>query len=144
MNPDCIFCRILARKAPASFVTEDAFTAAFMDLHPINPGHVLVVPKTHAVLIQDLPDDAYAQLMAAARRVCAALGRSPLAGEGTTWYVADGPPHQEVPHVHVHLVPRHTNDGFRLVFPPGYGKPAPRIDLDRAADMLRALTPAPP
>ena len=52
---DCIFCKIVRREAPASIVREDASTIAFMDIQPMNTGHVLVIPKAHAEYVEDLP-----------------------------------------------------------------------------------------
>ena len=56
MEADCIFCRILAGEAPASFVHRDELVSVFLDIRPVTPGHLLVVPNQHVVLSHDLPD----------------------------------------------------------------------------------------
>ena len=55
---DCIFCKIVRREVPASIVRDDSSTLAFMDFRPMNPGHVLVIPKAHAAYVEDLPPEA--------------------------------------------------------------------------------------
>jgi histidine triad (HIT) family protein len=54
----CLFCRIAAGEIPAHRIAEDDLTLAFLDLHPIRPGHALVIPKAHHVWFEDLPDEA--------------------------------------------------------------------------------------
>lgn len=137
MDP-CIFCEIVAARSPASVVYDDARHMAFMDLRPVHRGHVLVIPKRHARLVEELTAHEVAGLMQSADRVYRALQASSLRAEGVTWLIADGPPDQEVPHVHVHLMPRSAGDGFGFRLPPGYGPSADRADLDAAAGEIRA------
>ncbi len=54
-DPACLFCRIAAGESPAHVVAEDRLALAFLDLHPIRPGHVLVIPKAHHVWFEDMP-----------------------------------------------------------------------------------------
>ncbi len=133
---DCIFCKIIRREAPASFIYEDETVAAFLDLFPINPGHILIIPKHHAVLTHELPANIYARLMDVTLKMCQALRESAFHKEGILWFLADGPPMQEVPHVHMHVVPRAKGDGFKIVMPPSRAK-TPRSELDRVADALK-------
>jgi histidine triad (HIT) family protein len=110
--PSCIFCRIAAGESPASVVYQDAEYMAFMDLYPIRPGHLLVMPRRHAVHLRDLSAPEQARLFAVAMRVLAALRASGLAPDAANLLVNDGPEAgQHVPHVHVHLVPRARLDG---------------------------------
>ena len=110
--PSCIFCRISAGESPASVVYEDAECMAFMDLYPIRPGHLLVMPRRHAVHLRDLSAPEQARLFALAMRVLAALRASGLAPDAANLLVNDGPEAgQHVPHVHIHLVPRARLDG---------------------------------
>lgn len=134
---ECVFCRIVSKEAAASFVYEDAHNVAFMDIRPIHRGHLLVVPKKHAKLVKELPEAEYLHLFKAVRRVYQALQDSEVKGEGVTWFVADGPPDQEVEHIHVHLIPRSSGDGFGYRFPPGYGNVAVRPELDTVAARIR-------
>src|SRR3970040_1263187 len=78
MSGDCIFCTIVRREAPASIVREDADTLAFMDIQPMNPGHVLVIPKTHAAFLEDLPPGQAGPVFEAARKISFALRHSGL------------------------------------------------------------------
>ncbi|MBS0590433.1 MAG: HIT domain-containing protein, partial [Proteobacteria bacterium] len=72
---DCVFCKILARQLPASFVAEDETTVAFMSLRQPVPGHVLVIPRRHAPTIYDLTPDEGAAVMNLAIRVARGLRR---------------------------------------------------------------------
>jgi len=109
---DCIFCAIVAGSASAHRVAEDEHTVSFMDINPVNPGHVLTVPRRHAVDIWDLSEGEAANLMAATRRVCDQLRRA-LAPPGLDLFVANGEVGgQTVYHVHVHSIPRWPDDAW--------------------------------
>ncbi|MFF3782358.1 HIT family protein [Streptomyces sp. NPDC001933] len=111
----CVFCSIVHGQADASIVHEDESVVAFMDLRPVNPGHLLVVPKTHAVGLEDLQEDAGVQVWKVAHRLGRALRRSGLRCEGVNLLLADGEAaFQEVFHVHLHVIPRFTGDPFRI------------------------------
>lgn len=144
MSADCIFCKIVRREAPASIVREDETTLAFLDLRPMNAGHVLVIPKTHGVLLQQLPPGSAGPLFEAAREVSVGLRGSGLRCDAISMYLADGrEAGQEIAHVHLHLIPRFEGDGFGLRVTPGYGRTASREQLDEIAGMIRrALEPS--
>lgn len=136
---DCVFCGIVAGERPASFVHRGERVIAFADLHPVNPGHLLVVPRVHAAGLADLPEEDGAGMFAAARALAGALRASGLRCEGVDLLLADGEAAgQEVPHVHLHVIPRFRGDGFGFRFPAGYGAAATRADLDRAAAAVSA------
>lgn len=140
---DCIFCRIVRREAAASVVHEDATTLAFLDIRPMNPGHVLVVPKAHAVHLEDLPPGASGPVFEAAREISAALRRSGIHCEAVSLYLADGTEAgQEVPHVHLHVIPRFRGDGFGLRVGPTYGSLPPRGELEAQAAKIRTALAA--
>ncbi len=102
----CIFCAILAGKAPAECVYQDAATLAIMDIHPQAPGHVLVIPKRHAAQLYDLDEASAAELGRALVRVARGISTA-LAPEGLAVRQANGrAAGQVVMHVHVHLIPR--------------------------------------
>jgi len=141
---DCVFCRILAGELPGTFVYRDADVAAFMDIQPVNPGHVLVVPVRHATLLADLDAASAGTLMAAAHRVAAALRSSGVRCEGVNLFLADGEAAmQEVPHVHLHVFPRWRGDGFGLRFGPEYTHKPTRAALEEVAARLRPALDAP-
>lgn len=111
----CIFCRILAGEAEASLVFRDGQVAAFMDILPVNQGHVLVVPLRHSADLAGLQPADGERMFSLAMRVAAALRRTDLPCEGVNFYLADGrAAGQEVLHVHLHVVPRYPGDGFGL------------------------------
>ena len=72
----CIFCKILAKELPASIVYEDELTMAFLDIQPINPGHVLVIPKEHAAFLNDLSPKSAQQIMTVGQKIDQALRQS--------------------------------------------------------------------
>jgi histidine triad (HIT) family protein len=136
---DCVFCRIVQGKEPASFVYEDQLVVAFMDHQPITRGHLLVVPRRHAMLMHEVDQLSAAQTWQVTARMSEALRSSGLPCEGVNVFVADGEAaFQDVPHFHVHVIPRFPGDGFSLEFPPGYGEPVRRSELDAVAATLRS------
>lgn len=111
---------------------------AFMDIQPITRGHMLVAPREHAVLMNDLNETVAMRTFRIARQLAGVL-RSTLGAAGVNLFVADGEvAFQDVPHFHVHVVPRYPNDGFGLTFPPTYDSPPSRAELDAIAAALRA------
>jgi histidine triad (HIT) family protein len=109
----CTFCRVIAGALPSAEVHRDGVCVAFLDIHPINPGHTLVVPRKHAAELSALDADVAGHLMIVPRRVALALRRSPLRCEGVNLLLSDGESAgQDVPHVHLHVVPRYVHDGF--------------------------------
>ena len=69
MKEDCIFCKIAEKDADATVVYEDAHTLAFMDIHPLNPGHTLVIPKKHYTNMLDMPSEEAARVFASVHKV---------------------------------------------------------------------------
>jgi diadenosine tetraphosphate (Ap4A) HIT family hydrolase len=142
---DCIFCGIVAGMVEASVVYRDERVCAFVDIRPVNAGHVLVVPVAHATALADLPSEDGAQMMRIAQRLAAGLRLAqdaPWRCEGVNLHLADGAvAGQEVLHVHLHVLPRYAGDGFGLRLPRGYGQMAPRAELDRVAAAMRAALP---
>ncbi len=135
----CIFCKIVRREAPASIVREDESTLAFMDIQPMNRGHVLVIPKAHAAYIEDLRPGAAGPILEAAKEVSRALRASGIRCEAVSFYLANGKEAgQEVFHIHLHLIPRWQGDGFGLRIRPDYGRIADRKELDDLAAKIRA------
>ncbi|WP_326672631.1 HIT family protein [Streptomyces canus] len=112
---ECIFCSIARGQAEASIVFEDEWVTAFMDLQPVTPGHLLVIPKSHAQGLEDLPEDIGVRVWTVAHRLGRALRLSGLRCEGVNLFLADGEAaFQEVFHVHLHVFPRFMGDPFRI------------------------------
>ena len=126
---------------PYSLVHETRSVLALMDIQPVNPGHVLVIPKTHATYLADLDPKLGGQIFEVGMSVAAGLRRSGVRCEGVNFFLADGAAAgQEVFHVHLHVFPRFQGDGFGLRFGPEYGKRAARAELDRiCADIRKAI-----
>ena len=137
MSDECAFCQILNGESPATFTYEDDSVVAFMDIQPITHGHMLVVPRKHAVLMSDVEDSVAMRAFRVARRLAAAA-RASLGATGANLFVADGEvAFQDVPHFHVHVIPRYPNDGFGLTFPPAYDRHPGRAELETIATAIR-------
>jgi histidine triad (HIT) family protein len=122
-DPDCIFCKIVAGEIPATRVAEEERVIAFMDISPATRGHVLVIPREHAI---DLIEVAAEDLAA-----CAALAQR-IAGRQLDVLGADGvnllnscraAAWQTVFHFHIHVIPRYDDDPLRLPWVPEPGDP---------------------
>lgn len=108
---DCVFCKIRDGQIPSTKVYEDERTFCIMDINPLNPGHCLVITKTHAATIFDSDERDLAAAIVAARRVAHGL-RQTLHPDGLNLLQANGAAaFQSVPHFHLHLIPRWADDG---------------------------------
>lgn len=135
----CVFCSIIAGTLPASIVSQDAKTLAFMDIQPVTEGHTLLIPTAHTPNIADVDGATTEHLYRVARKITRAMYEA-LNCDGINWFVADKEAAgQEVFHMHLHLIPRYLGDGFGLRFPPDYGVHPARQALDSTA---RALSDA--
>lgn len=113
----CIFCRLVAGEIPSAKVYEDALTIAFMDIGQVNPGHVLVATKRHAATLLDITPEEAAAVMQTAQRVARAVQEA-FDPPGLTLLQANGRAgDQTVFHFHLHVVPRHGDDGIALSWP---------------------------
>ena len=134
----CIFCEILACAVPSSPVYRDARCAAFLDIRPINDGHLLVVPIRHAASLSELDEEDGAHLFRIGQRLAHALRRSGLPCDGVNFHLSDGEAAgQEVFHVHLHVIPRFFGDGFGLRFGPRFGRNPARPELNATAGRIR-------
>jgi diadenosine tetraphosphate (Ap4A) HIT family hydrolase len=139
----CVFCAIVAGRAPASVVWEDERFVAFLDIYPVTVGHMLVVPRRHTPLLADLGDDA-AALFGHAVRLAGAMRRSGLPCDDLNLVLNDGrAANQTVPHAHVHVVPRRRGD-FGTLLRKLLQRPVQRLlggpardELDRQAAAIR-------
>lgn len=115
MDTSCIFCAIAAGQAPASIVYQDDDTVAFLDIRPMNQGHLLVIPRRHAASLADLDSMEGGRCFQVAQQMAAKLRQVGIPCEGVNLFLADGAvAGQEVFHVHLHVIPRFAGDGFRL------------------------------
>ena len=111
----CIFCAIVVRQAEASVVYEDETVVVFMDLNPVTPGHLLVVPRAHAVGLEDLDRATSAHVWSVGHDMTRALRRSSMGCEGINVLLCDGEvAFQTVFHFHLHIIPRYPGDAWTL------------------------------
>ncbi|WP_067670188.1 HIT family protein [Nocardia miyunensis] len=135
MDPYTIFADIVAGRAPASIVYEDPDVLAFMDIRPMTPGHLLVVPKAPARSLAELDPEIGGKLFRVGQQLAAALRTGEVNCDGVNFFLADGvTAGQEVFHVHLHVIPRTPGDGFGLR---GRPRTPPREDLDYLAASIR-------
>ena len=131
----CIFCRLVAGEIPASTVYEDEQTIAFLDIGQVNPGHVLVAVKRHAATLLDLTPEEGAAVMRTAQRVAKAI-QAAFDPPGLNLFQANGVAgNQTVFHFHLHVLPRHSDDGVALSWP---RQEQPRPILEEYAARLRS------
>ena len=131
----CPFCRILAGELPSSPVLENDLVVAILDIRPANPGHTLVMPRRHVESFTDLRPTEGEQLALCGQRIATALKQGFHECEAVTFSLADGAAAgQDVPHTHLHVVPRRTGDG--LGWRAG-GRLQDRETLDAIASQLR-------
>ncbi len=117
MNGNCVFCDIADEIRPASVVYADAWTMAFIDIRQFHSGHTLVIPRQHVSDIRHLDETTGAAVMATLIRVTGAVDAA-FPNEGMSLWHSIGPAaFQEVPHLHFHIHPRKTADGFLRVYP---------------------------
>jgi histidine triad (HIT) family protein len=139
----CLFCKIVAGDEPAVVVHRDAQCMAFMDVHPLSPGHVLLIPTAHAERLDQLDAATRAHLYRVMDTLIAAQRLAGLGVEGSQLIVNDGKAaNQHIPHVHLHLVPRRRGDAlgfFWRVFLHFTGLFGPRARRDRLQAHAEAI-----
>lgn len=112
-NPNNIFAKILRGEIPAHKVYEDEHTLAFMDVMPQSEGHTLVVPKTAAETILELPPDSLKHLIGVTQRIAVAA-KEAFAADGVTLMQFNGAAAgQTVPHIHFHVIPRYAGKSLQ-------------------------------
>jgi histidine triad (HIT) family protein len=111
---DCIFCKIVSGEIPSVKVYEDDRVFAFMDINPINEGHLLIIPKAHAATIHEIAEADFLAVMSATHKLAAAVKKA-LNPDGINLLQLNGKAaNQVVPHLHVHIVPRWFGDGVTV------------------------------
>ena len=136
MNPYTIFAEIIAGNAESSLVYEDEMAVAFMDIRPFTRGHVLVVPRQQARSLSELDPDTGGHLFVVGQKIAAALRATDPRCAGVNFFLADGEvAGQEIFHVHLHVIPRTTGDGFGLRARPTSPR---REELDAKAVEIRS------
>ena len=105
---DCIFCKIANKEIPSRIITETENSIAFLDAFPVSRGHTLVIPKNHYEKVQDMTDIDNSDLFDTVHKVISKVDK--LTGS-TLLAIHNGKDSgQEIPHIHVHLIPREVDD----------------------------------
>jgi histidine triad (HIT) family protein len=116
VEPDCVFCKIVAGEIPAYIVYKNEDFIAFLDIHPLFPGHVLLCPQPHYETLLDLPATLAGPAMATTQLLARAV-EAAVDADGT-FIAVNNRVSQAVPHLHIHVVPRRRRDGLRGFFWP--------------------------
>jgi len=135
MNEDCIFCKIVSKKAGAVTVFEDEHSLAFLDIHPLNPGHTLVVPKKHYPSMVEMPPEEVGRVFVSVAKVMRGVMKASKA-DGINIGQSNGrAASQEVFHMHVHVIPRYIHE-----LPGGFPerKTASETDLEQIGRKIKA------
>lgn len=140
MSESCSFCKIMLGEGQASIVYEDDRVLAFMDLHPANVGHTLVVPREHWETIYGIPERVLAELFAVVKRVSVAVKKAVGAEGISILQFNERAAGQSVRHFHVHVIPRFRGDAISkfigAMLGPGFKK-VERQDLDEIAEKIK-------
>ena len=112
----CTFCAILAGELPAHVVLDDEVALAFLDVRPLFPGHVLLVPRDHVETLPDLPAERVGPYFERVQRLSVAV-RDATGAQGS-FVAMNNVVSQSVPHLHAHVVPRTKGDGLKGFFWP--------------------------
>ncbi|ODR79484.1 HIT family hydrolase [Haladaptatus sp. W1] len=138
MPNDCIFCQIVAGDIPSKTVYEDESVLAFLDVNPLAPGHTLVISKDHHETLDDLPDDAAADLFSVLHDLTPAVETAVDADASNVAFNNGEAAGQEVPHVHGHIIPRFDGDGGHPIHAIAGDRPdLSDEELDAIADDIR-------
>lgn len=106
---NCIFCRIVSGEVPSKKISENDNAIAFMDAFPLTRGHLIIIPKEHRKRLQDMVAAEVSDVFELAAKL---ISRTDALSGSTLLAIHNGPhAGQEIPHVHVHLVPRYVGDG---------------------------------
>lgn len=113
-NEDCVFCKIVEGTLPSSKIYEDEHIIAFLDITPINPGHTLVIPKSHHENIFEIPDETLAHMSPKIKALAKAIKHA-TGAHGVNITQNNGKAAgQVVFHSHTHIMPRFDDDGYGL------------------------------
>jgi histidine triad (HIT) family protein len=135
---ECVFCKIVAGISDCQEIYQDDATLAFMDIHPANDGHCLVIPKAHFETVFDMPPADFGRVASTAAKVAEAVN-DVLRPGGISLMQANGElAGQTVLHVHVHVLPRRAGDDL-LINWDRTRRDDQRCDRDRIAEMAKRL-----
>ena len=112
MDTDCIFCKIVSGEAESSIIYDDPDVMVFLDMHPINPGHALIIPKKHATNIYDIPKEILEKIAVVSQELSIRI-KKVLNPDGISIFqMNEKTGDQDVMHYHLHVIPRQIGDWF--------------------------------
>jgi histidine triad (HIT) family protein len=135
----CIFCDLVRGAAEVSMCYEDSTAIAFMDIQPVNPGHVLVVPREHYEAIQDVPRDIGAHLYDVAMKLIPIVQEATHSHDMNIIVNSGAAAGQNVMHYHIHIIPRREGDGFDVQLPFEGSEMPHREQLDAMAARIGSM-----
>ena len=138
MSTQCTFCDLIKGAAEVSVCHEDADSIAFMDIQPVNAGHVLVVPRAHYNSLLDVPPEIGVHLFQVTMRLAGAIRRVTGCDDMNIVVNSGAAAGQDEPHYHVHIIPRRHGDGFEIDLPFSGSAMPDRTLLDAMAVQLIA------
>ncbi|MGL4992324.1 MAG: HIT family protein [Sarcina sp.] len=111
---ECLFCKIANKKLSAHIVYEDTDIISFLDIDPINEGHILIVPKKHYLDIDEIPNELLYKIMLLSKKISIALKKA-YTPDGYS-IMQNGGKFNDIGHYHMHIFPRYLNDEFNWTF----------------------------
>lgn len=134
MADSCVFCKIASGQIPSYKVYEDALVIAYLDIHPASRGHTLVVTKEHFSNMTTCPKDILDHVFEVAQKIAQAqIAQLGAAGVNVLTNVGEAAG-QSIKHFHVHVIPRYSDDGLKLNFPP---KQLPDSEMDEVVTSIK-------
>lgn len=137
-DPNCIFCKIVAREVPCARLLEDDAAMSFLDIGPLAQGHALLISREHYETLDRMPPEVAAAVLkhlpalaAAVQQATGCRGLNILQNNGRV-------AHQLVPHVHFHIIPRNPGDEFHFNWPTGT---YPEGEMEQLAEAIRSKLP---
>lgn len=112
---DCVFCKIIKIESPCNLIYESDTIMSFLDIEPINEGHVLIIPKAHASSVDKIPLSVLTDIMELAQKIVNA--QTKIYGMKGYSIMQNGGEFCDFGHFHVHIFPRYQNDGFGWTYP---------------------------
>lgn len=111
---DCIFCKIVDGKIPANLIYQDELLICLLDIDPINEGHVLIIPKTHYLDADEIPEEILLSIITLSKRIVKTIKKR-YSPDGYS-IMQNGGEFNDIGHYHMHVFPRYKNDGFGWTF----------------------------
>ncbi|KFY17876.1 hypothetical protein V492_00336 [Pseudogymnoascus sp. VKM F-4246] len=126
----CIFCKIIKGDIPSFKLFESDKVLAFLDINPLSRGHALVIPKFHGAKLTDIPDDQLSEILPVVKKLVTATGAVNYNVLQNNGRIA----HQEVDHVHFHMIPKpNADEGLKV------GWPQQKTDMDKLKELLAEI-----